>query len=473
MTLSSIEFAVFFIITMAALRFSGPRSRYLLLVANYLFYASWNAGYLPIILLTTTVDFFLAREMSKSESARTRKLLLWTSLTFAFGLLIYFKYIFHLMNAVLYYSDSIERFEIPLIPIGLSFHTFQSMGYILDVYRRKIPAEKNFIDYANFVSFFPQLIAGPIERAADLIPQLKRMNFRPTYEATGKAFYLIFLGLFMAMGLGENLAPFAQSFFALNAPTSIEAGYFTKQSDYLISFYAFPFALYLRFAGYSLLAKGYALLLGIDLTTNFKYPFFSKNMTEFWSRWHISLSKWIRDYVFFPLSKNARSNADLYSYIFVTMWIFGLWHQASVGWILASTLLASYSVLVHALSGRARAAHSPIVTALGILVTFHVFALAMLLVNNFGYGQTLAEFRAGVLRFLSVEFIGADKLHIFHALILMTIALAIDAVNFAYRDIYGLLRLRLPYRVAAFSFMILFLFFELAPSKDLSLYFRM
>lgn len=472
MTLSSLEFVLFFALVMVALRFCGGKSRYLLLIANYLFYASWNVGYLPVIVATTAVDYFCAQQLDRRQNPTQRKLFLALSLGFAIGLLVYFKYVFHLLNAVLFYAGSVEEFEIPLIPIGLSFHTFQSMGYILDVYRRKIPAEKNFLDYANFVSFFPQLIAGPIERAADLIPQLKAANFRPRAGEAGKAFYLIFLGLFMALGLGENLAPLSLSLFTLNSPTSIEAGYFTKQADYLIAIYSFPFVLYLRFAGYSYLAKGYAMLLGTELTTNFKYPFFSKSLIEFWSRWHISLSKWIRDYVFFPLSQNARANVDLYAYIFITMWLFGVWHQASVGWLLASTLLAAYSVCGYVIFGNAKGAPNKLSAVLGTIITFHVFTFAMILVNNLGYGQTLSEFAAGIDRFLKIEFIGADKLHIFHALFIMGLALAIDAINFYHRDIYGLLRLRLPWRIAVFSFMILFLFFEIAPSQDLSLYFR-
>lgn len=466
MNLSSLDFFLFLGVVLLALRATGRFSPLLLLLANYLFYASWNWAYLPLILATSAVDYICARKIEGAMSDRHRRIFLWLSLGFNLSLLIYFKYAFRLLH---HFVDV----TIPLIPIGLSFHAFQSMGYVLDVYRKRLPAEKNFIDYANFVSFFPQLIAGPIERAGHMLPQLKTRSFRPRAGEVGKAFYLIFLGLFMTLALGENIAGAALSFFELNATNAAALGHTSTRIDYLFSIYAFPFTLYLRFAGYSYLAQGAALLLGIDLSVNFRYPFFSKSMAEFWGRWHISLSKWIRDYVFLPLSARAKSASDLYAYIFITMWLFGLWHQASLGWLIASTILASYSVLGHILRRGSRPGSTSFLAKIfWTLLTFHIFAFAMIFVNNLTDERNMGQLLEGLLRFYRIDF-GRPELHHLQVLKFIGVAIMIDAINFRHRDIFGLLKLKLPYRIALFSFMILFMFFNVNLESALSMYFRM
>lgn len=472
MSLNSIEFFLFFCVVFICLRILGTRASVFLLLANYFFYSTWNLNYLPLIFTTTLMDYFCGIQIERQTKPTWRKTFLWLSLAFSLSILFFYKYAFDLLNAVhQLFGRQAEPMGI-LVPIGLSFHTFQSMGYILDVYRKKTKAVRSFIDYANFVSFFPQLIAGPIERANHMIPQLKAGTiFRPRAQDLGPAFYLIFLGLFMTHGLAENLARYAIPFFELSFPNVLEAGYKATKVDYILSIYAFVFTLYLRFAGYSYLAKGFASLLGIDLTLNFKYPFYSCSLAEFWGRWHISLSKWIRDYIFFPLSRYVHSDLDLYAVIFVTMWVFGFWHQATFGWLLASSFLATYSIFGHIVQkGRH---YSCVGKAVWILVTFHVFVFAMILVNNLSDRSTVAQFILGLKQFMDAPSVAAITSGQFKAVQCILVALFLDAINYSKKDIYGLMKLNLFWRTIVFSFMLGFMFLNFSPENGLSVYFRM
>jgi alginate O-acetyltransferase complex protein AlgI len=464
MNLNSHIFFLFFAAVFLLIRWSGSFGPVVLLISSYIFYASWNFAYVPVLLASTAVGFYCAQQISIREDLTGRRAFLGMSLAFNLGLLIYFKYASQLMGG---------SFDTPLIPIGLSFYTFQSMGYVVDVYLRKVSAEKSFLNLANFVSFFPQLIAGPIERASKLIPQISGCEgFRANREQVLRGGYLIFLGLFMSLGLAENLAPFSLSIREGLQANAFAMGHEPAWLDFVFSFYAYPFTLYLRFAGYSFLAMGFALLLGIELSVNFKYPFFSTSMPEFWSRWHISLSKWIRDYVFFPLSQNIRSDSGLYGCIFLTTFIFAIWHEASAGWMIAALILATYSVGGHILF---RNRHQASVTRriFGALVTFHIFALAMMFVNNVSNGQSLFSFGEALKDVVVLDLNFSLERHHFQIFKYVAVALLIDAVNFAQKDIYGILRLRRPYRVAMVSFMVLFLFFNQAKESGLSIYFRM
>lgn len=464
MNLNAHEFFLFFTMVFVLLRWSGPFAPIVLLTSSYIFYASWNLAYLPLLVGSTAVDFFCARQISRHEKLSTRRAYLGLSVAFNLGLLFFFKYASQLMGA-----DLVS----PLIPIGLSFHTFQSMGYVLDVYYRKITAERSFVNQANFISFFPQLIAGPIERASHLIPQVSRRDgYRATKDQVYRGSYLIFLGLFMSLALAENLAPFSLSLREGLRANAFVMGHQPVGMDFVFSFYTYPFTLYLRFAGYSFLAMGFALLLGIELSVNFKYPFFSTSMPEFWSRWHMTLSKWIRDYVFFPLSQNVKSDAGLYGCIFLTTFVFAVWHEASIGWLIAALILASYSVSGHLLFRRSREP-SRFRRVWGTLVTFHIFALAMVFVNNLSSDQTMVGFGEALKEVSDLEFNMGLERHHFQILKYISVALLLDAVNFAKKDIYGVLKLRLPFRIAMVSFMMLFLFFNQAKETGLSMYFRM
>jgi alginate O-acetyltransferase complex protein AlgI len=464
MNLNSHEFFLFFAVVFVLIRLAGPLAPVILLISSYIFYASWNVAYVPLLLVSTAVDFYCARQISSLDNLLTRRAFLALSLAFNLGMLFYFKYASQLMGGF---------FAAPLIPIGLSFHTFQSMGYVLDVYLKKITAEKSFLNQANFISFFPQLIAGPIERASKLIPQLSRRDgYRATTEQVYRGGYLIFLGLFMSLALAENLAPFSLSVREGLSANAFVMGHEPVGWDFIFSFYTYPFTLYLRFAGYSYLAMGFALLLGIELSANFKYPFFSASMPEFWSRWHISLSKWIRDYIFFPLSQNVRSDAGLYACIFVTTFVFAIWHEASLGWLIAALILASYSVGGHIVFRR-RHESSVIGRIVGTLVTFHVFALAMVFVNNLPKDQSIAGLGQALVKVADLDFSAPFERHHFQIFKYIGVALILDAVNFAKKDIFGVLNLRPSFRIVMVSFMILFLFFNQAKESGLSMYFRM
>jgi alginate O-acetyltransferase complex protein AlgI len=473
MNLNELSFFIFFGITFLIIRWSGAFAPFILLVSSYIFYASWNIAYVPILLATTIVDFACARQISANTSTNARRFFLFLSIAFNFLLLFYFKYLFQVIGIFASELDLGGDFKAPLIPIGLSFHTFQSVGYVIDVYLKKYPVEKSFINQANFISFFPQLIAGPIERGSQLLPQLNpHGGYRASKSQIVRGSYLVFLGLFMSLGLAENLAPFSVNMSEGLVDNAFIMGHQPVQLDFIFSFYVYPFTLYLRFAGYSYLAMGFALFLGIELSSNFKYPFFSASMPEFWSRWHISLSRWIRDYVFFPMSQRVRTDFGLYGCIFLTTLLFGVWHEASIGWLLAAMLLASYSVFGHLYFQR-RHQFSVVQRVFWSIVTLHVFCLAMFFVNNLRGGQSISGLVYSLGRIDKLDLGRNVEMHHLQIIKYISFAVLIDAVNFVKKDICGILQVRPFLQIALLSLMTLFLFFNYSKESGLSMYFRM
>lgn len=269
-----------------------------------------------------------------------------------------------------------------LLPVGISFFTFQSMSYTIDVYRRQIEPTPDFLDYALFVSFFPQLVAGPIERAKNLLPQIQApRKFRE--ENLTEGFLLIYWGLFKKLFIADNLAAFisyADSTLALDGATG-------NGGLILVSTYAFMFQLYCDFSGYSDIARGTARLMGFDIMLNFRAPFFSKNIQEIWNRWHISLTSWIRDYLFFPLAKVKIGKRYLNARVVVilTFLIMGLWHGASWNFILWGgynglilIIYTSFVLKTRRFRNRKPTRFSPFIRVLSVLATFHVAAFGLL-----------------------------------------------------------------------------------------------
>jgi D-alanyl-lipoteichoic acid acyltransferase DltB (MBOAT superfamily) len=298
-----------------------------LLLASYVFYASWNPALLSLILFSTVLDYFAGRGIYRAESKKVRKLWLMASLVGNLGMLSLFKYADFFISSI---NRAVELTggsgTIPLmelvLPVGISFYTFQTLSYTIDIYRGKLEAVDNPLHFALFVAFFPQLVAGPIVRASNFLPQLLR---DPRYDSRkhGVGLFLILSGLIKKVAIANVLA--------INFVDRIydnPLGY--SSLEVLTGLYGYSLQIYCDFSGYSDVAIGLALLLGFQLPINFDRPYMSGSIAEYWRRWHISLSTWLRDYLYIPLGGNRKGEFNTYRNLFITMLLGGLWHGA--GW---------------------------------------------------------------------------------------------------------------------------------------------
>ena len=311
----------------------------LLLISSYVFYGWWDYRFLSLIFLSTTVDYFVGLKIHESNDRKMKKFFLLISILFNLGLLGFFKYFnffidswIDLLGTIGYEQKSTWTLNV-ILPVGISFYTFQTMSYSLDIYRGKLKPIKDFISFASFVSFFPQLVAGPIERALNLLPQFeKKRNYE--VESLIAATSLILLGMFKKVVVADNLSEWVEIVFS---------NYSDKPTISLImAAVFFSFQIYCDFSGYSTIAKGVAKLFGINLIDNFNKPYLSHNIKEFWSRWHISLSTWFRDYLYIPLGGSKGSQMLLIKNIFITFVISGFWHGANwtfIAWGFYHTIL--------------------------------------------------------------------------------------------------------------------------------------
>jgi D-alanyl-lipoteichoic acid acyltransferase DltB (MBOAT superfamily) len=274
-----------------------------LLLAGWYFYAVWDWRFLFLLIGTSTFDYLVALgiERTPEKDVRRRKLLVVGSLVVNLGVLGFFKYCNFFIDSFVSLAHSVGwktdvRTLSIILPVGVSFYTFQSIAYVIDVYRRHLRAESNFVHYATFVGFFPQLVAGPIERATHLLPQIKAPNV-VTWNNFSYGFCLVSFGLFKKIVLADNLAPIVSSVFNTHDVTP-------QWWESIFGIYAFAFQIYCDFSAYSDIARGAARMMGFDLMRNFDLPYFAVNPSDFWRRWHISLSTWLRDYLYIPLGGN-------------------------------------------------------------------------------------------------------------------------------------------------------------------------
>jgi alginate O-acetyltransferase complex protein AlgI len=296
-----------------------------LLVGSYIFYGYWDWRFCGLLAFSTIVDFFVAKIIHESESQVRKKRILLISIITNLTLLGFFKYYnffsgeFVHALAGLGLSVSLPALNV-ILPVGLSFYTFQSLSYTIDVYRKKAEPAKNFLDLAAYVSFFPQLVAGPIERASRFLPQfLTPRIHKPGDFSIG--LYHVMIGMFKKVIVADNLAPIANIVFSKNAGD-------LSGAEVLVGIYAFSIQIYCDFSGYSSIAQGIAKWLGFDLMWNFKMPYFAVSPSDFWKRWHISLSSWLRDYLYISLGGNRHGNLRTYRNLMLTMLLGGLWHGA-------------------------------------------------------------------------------------------------------------------------------------------------
>lgn len=338
MLFNSISFLLFFPLVVL-INFLLPRKarNVWLLVASYYFYMSWNIKYGFLIILSTVITYLSGLLIDQLQSEVARKFTVFVCCFSNLGILFFFKYFEWLLENInqIFHTSWQMPFTI-LLPVGISFYTFQALGYTIDVYRRKLKAEKNFINYALFVSFFPQLVAGPIERSTNLLKQFRKAdNFNP--ENVVRGLQIMLLGYFEKMVIADNLAIFVDSVYE-NWTTY-------SGSMLLLATFLFTIQIYCDFGGYSHIAIGAAKVLNIDLMTNFRQPFFARSIQEHWRRWHISLSTWFKDYVYIPLGGNRCSKVRHNINILTTFFISGLWHGASWHYVIWGLLHGVYQVL--------------------------------------------------------------------------------------------------------------------------------
>ena len=326
MLFNSNAFYIFFPIVFAVYWLTPRRYRWgVLLASSYYFYMSWNAKYVLLILLTTVVSYGTALFIERTQSRKKRKFFMGCALLVCLGLLVFFKYFNFLSSSVtqILKSLSLPMSEITLnliLPVGISFYMFQTLGYVIDVYKGKTGACTHFGRYAVFVSFFPLLLAGPIERAEHLLPQLeKEHSFHADKAVSGAK--LIAWGYFKKIAIADIVI------------SCVDAVYSQPHSytglALAVATFLYAFQVYCDFSGYSDIARGVARLLDIDLMTNFKSPYFAASLKEFWSRWHISLSTWFRDYIYIPLGGSRAGAWRTRFNLLVTFLVSGLWHGAS------------------------------------------------------------------------------------------------------------------------------------------------
>ena len=330
MLFNSIQFFYFFVVTYifywTLFKKKILYQNFFLLISSYFFYGWWDYRFLFLIFVSTVVDFFSAKIIYLSKFKKLKILTLIFSLIVNLGILCFFKYYnffidswVYLFSTIGYEIKSISTLSI-ILPVGISFYTFQTLSYTIDVYFNRISPTKNFINFATYVSLFPQLVAGPIERARNLLPQIEK-----TRIFSKKKFYqglnLIIWGLFKKIVIADSLGPLTDEIF--KSPSYFDGG------TLFLGLLYFTFQIYCDFSGYSDIAIGTAKCYGFNFKTNFNFPYFAKNINDFWRRWHISLSSWFRDYVFIPLGGSKVQELIFIRNILIVFLISGLWHGAN------------------------------------------------------------------------------------------------------------------------------------------------
>jgi alginate O-acetyltransferase complex protein AlgI len=451
MVFNSLHFLWFFIVVYAVYRLLPHRPQnWLLLVASYYFYASWNWRFLGLLLASTVVDYTCGRLIEASASRRRRKWLLCLSLGFNLTLLGFFKYFnffadnLHGLFGALGWQLDFVTMRV-LLPIGISFYTFVTMSYVIDVYRREIPATRNLLDFAVFVAYFPHLVAGPILRASRLLPQIHNPR-TVTPEQMRDGTWLVAWGFLQKVFVADNLSGVANAIF--------EPGTHHTGINVLLGTYAFAFQIYGDFAGYSNIARGISKLMGIELLENFRFPYFVRTPQDFWRHWHISLSTWLRDYLYIPLGGNRGSAWQTNRNLLITMVLGGLWHGAAWTFVLwglfHGLLLIAYrsaqeiSVVRRWLLGSAPAAR-----VLGWALMFHLTCLGWLIFRA-RTGHQLRELASSLIGDFAPS--GVDLYGVLVPLLLYTMPLLlVHACEAYFNDVLVVRRLPIGVRYSVYA----------------------
>lgn len=326
MVFNSLSFVFFLVLTFFAWSAAKGRSRtVILLVMSYVFYAGWDPRYVPLLIFSTVLDFAVGKALDRTESPITRKALLAMSLAGNLGLLVYFKYWLFLLDAIglasIPAASVRQEFNVsPMVPAGLSFYTFQTLGYAIDVYRRKTRACQSLLEFSLFVSFFPHLMAGPIMKADDLLSQIRR-DRSPTADAVVQGVELFMLGMVKKVFIADNLGLLVDAIYADPVKWS--------GAGIGLAGIMFSAQVYCDFSGYSTMAIGIGRLFGFDLPQNFRYPLLATDPLDYRRRWHITMSEWFRENVFHPLGGTQRKPLRVAFNLLVVWALFGLWHGAA------------------------------------------------------------------------------------------------------------------------------------------------
>lgn len=376
-------FVFFFLIFVLYWQLDTKRQNRWLLIASYVFYGWWDWRFLGLVFISTIVDYVAGRNIFTAKQANQKHTWLLVSIITNLGILGFFKY-YNFFAASLvglfqqFGFDLEPRLLSIILPVGISFYTFQTMSYTIDIYRNKLKPTNNLADFALFVAFFPQLIAGPIERATHLLPQIQQPR-KLDRRKINSGLWLFFWGLWLKVFVADGLSPLTEQIFN---PATVSDGMTT-----VIGAWAFSWQIFADFAGYSSMARGLAKLLGFDLMVNFDLPFWAQNVSDFWRRWHISLSNWVKDYIYIPLGGNRVGKTRAAINIILTMTIMGLWHGANTNFIIwglyCGLCLAGYQ-LYHTSRlkyvGQSLAKYNTHLTwYINAFITFNIFAFGMII----------------------------------------------------------------------------------------------
>lgn len=444
MVFNSFEFFVFFLVVLAfyfAFAAYFRVQNFLLLMASYVFYGWWDWRFLGLIWLSTVIDYFCALKLDQASSSSRKKLFLGISVVSNLGILGFFKYFNFFVDSLIRLGGVFgTAVDFPLLhiilPVGISFYTFQTMSYTLDVYRGKLQPTRRFFDFALFVAFFPQLVAGPIERASHLLPQVMRKRTY-SWEHAMEGSYLIGWGLFKKVFIADNLAVLVERVFSSQPDL--------QGAAVLIGLYAFAFQIYCDFSGYSDIARGIGKILGFDIMWNFRLPYFSATPAEFWQRWHISLSTWLKDYLYIPLGGNRHGALKTVRNLFVTMLLGGLWHGAQwtfVFWGFYHGLLLVIYRMIEPFSHRIAQSLQPIPRFIGrivaVLVFFHLVCLGWLFFRAESMTHAGTLLNALFFHFGEVD---SEKVQLARLLFYCGILLVVQLFQYLKDDLMAVLRM--------------------------------
>lgn len=434
MLFNSVKFFIFFIFVFAVYsKLNHKHQNRFLLLASYVFYGAWDARFLALLWLSTVVDYFCGLRIDENTDSRERKKFLYISIFTNLMILGVFKYFnFFASNLYLlfkFFGLNLHGYFLKIIlPVGISFYTFQTMSYTIDIYNNHIKPTKKFLDFALFVSFFPQLVAGPIERAKNLLPQIlnkRTFDLDQFYEGC----FLVLWGLFLKVYIADNLAIFSDQLFAYK-------GNVYDAFSILMGVYAFSFQIYCDFAGYSNIARGISKCMGFELMINFKVPYFASDPKEFWQRWHISLSSWLRDYLYIPLGGNKKGTVLTFRNLFITMFLGGLWHGAAWTFILWGVYQAAL-LIVYRLSENIKMPDaikkSQLFLIFKILIFYHLVCIGWIFFRSETLMQSFYIFKGLIFSWHNISISGL-QFFASHVLIYLVILLIYDFLRMKFDD---------------------------------------
>lgn len=393
MSFHSISFLIFLVVFLVVYwRLTGSRRQLFCLSASYFFYGWWDYRFLGLLVLSTLVDFSIALAIERSTNQSTRRALLLVSVATNLGILATFKYFDFFTQEFLQLTDQLgwhvdwPTFNL-VLPLGISFYTFQTLSYSIDVYRGTIAAERSLLRFANYVTFFPQLVAGPIVRASEFLPQLQS-DRRWSFENMELGLGLVFLGYFKKVVIADNIGLVVDNLFENPAIyTAVNA---------LVVIVLYAFQIYSDFSGYSDIAIGIALMLGFVFPVNFRFPYFADSFDDFWRRWHITLSTWLRDYVYIPLGGNRRGRWVTTRNLMLTMLLGGLWHGANWTFIVWGAIHGTFLILQRfcswSIADVPKRSSGWIVRIISAAFVFTVVSLAWVVFRSDSGGQAIAVF---------------------------------------------------------------------------------